>query len=47
LVKRCQAGLPFRIIRGQRDEDADPFHPLALLRGSAGDVGGRERRRRS
>jgi hypothetical protein len=29
-MKRRQAGLPFRIIRGQRDEDADPPHSLGL-----------------
>src|SRR6266516_1805349 len=29
-MKRRQAGLPFWIIRGQRDEDADPPHPLGL-----------------
>jgi len=32
LCQRRDAGLSFRIIRGQVHEHADPPHPLALLR---------------
>jgi hypothetical protein len=33
LQKGADAGLSFRVIRGQVHEDADPPHPLALLCG--------------
>ena len=35
LCKRREAGLPFRIVRGQTAQHADAPHPLALLRGAA------------
>ena len=42
LIERCKAGLKYWIIRGRRQEDADPLHRFTLLR--AGGQRPRDRR---